>query len=90
MLLGSQTCDSDLLFPQKKPSETRWEVSNKVDNLVIRIFYSTLRIYLCINTGISFILHVSAFRLIGFLEVGATVDTRVAGGVGVLRMCELY
>ena len=44
----------------KTTSETRWEVSNKVDNLVIGIFYSALRIYLYINTGIYFILRDSA------------------------------
>ena len=71
----------------KTTSETRWEVSNKVDNLVIGIFYSALRIYLYINTGIYFILRDSALQLRGFLEVSATVDMRVVGGVFVLYMC---
>ena len=71
----------------KTTSETRWEVSNKVDNLVIGIFYSALRIYLYINTGIYFILRDSALQLRGFLEVSATVDMRVVGGVFVLYIC---
>ena len=78
-----------IFFPTKKTThETRWEVANKVDNLVIWIFYSALRIYFCNNTEISFILRDIAFRLRGFLEVGATVDISVVGGVGVLCMCK--
>ena len=72
----------------KKTSETRWEVANKFDNLVIWIFYSALRINLCINTVISFVLRDSTFHLIGLLEVGATVDIRFSGVAGVLCMCE--
>ena len=79
-----------LFYTNKTTSETRWEVANKVDNLVIWIFYSALRIYLCINNGISFVLNGSVFRLRVFLEVGATIDMRVVFGVGFLCMCELY
>ena len=71
-------------------SKTRWEVSNKVDNLVIGIFDYSLSIYLCINTGISFVLRDIALFLGGLMEVGATIEMRVAGGVGVLCMRKLY
>ena len=62
-------------------------ISNKFDNVVIGIFDSALRIYLCINIRVSFILYDSDLGLRGFLEVGATVNMKVAGGVGVLCMC---
>ena len=69
-------------------SETRWEVAKKVDNIVIWKFYPALRIYLCINTGIYFVLNDSAFRLRGLMEVGAIVDMRVVDGIDFLCMCE--
>ena len=64
--------------------KTRWDVANKVDNLVIGIFDYTLRIYLCINTGISVVLGDSEIYIKIVLEVGANMDMGVDGGVGVL------
>ena len=78
-----------LFSTEKTTSESRWEVANKFDNLVIWIFDSALRIYLCISTGISFVWHDSAFCLGGLLEVDTTVDMRVVGVVVILYMCEL-
>ena len=73
-----------LCFTNKTVSEIRWEVANKFDNLVIGIFYSAVRIYICINNRISFVFRDSALSLRGFMEVGANVDMRVSVGVGVL------
>ena len=76
--------------PNKTTSENRWEVANFFDNLVIWIFDSDPRIYLFINTGISFVLRDSTFHLRLLLEVGATVGMSFYGGASVLCMCELY
>ena len=54
------------------------------------MFDSNIRIYLCINIGISFVFHDSALCLRGFMEVGATIYMSFSGGVLVLCMCELY
>ena len=80
----SRTCNSDIIFHKQTTSETRWEVANKVDNIVIWIFYSAPIIKLCINTRTFFVLRDSAIRLIVLLEVGDTVDMRVDEGVGFL------
>ena len=72
-----------LCYINIKTSETRWIVSNKVNNLITRNFFSNSRIYLCVNTGITFVLRDSELCLRLLLEVGATIDIRVAGGVGV-------
>ena len=77
-------------YTKKITSETRWEVANKVGDLVMGIFYSDPKIYLCINTGIYFVLSDSEFFMRGLLQVGDTVDMRVSGGFGVLCMCEWY
>ena len=65
-------------------------ISNKFDNVVIGIFDSALRIYLCIKNSISFLLCDSALCKRVFLGVRDTVDMRYAGGVGVLCKCEQY
>ena len=87
-LVGSRTCGSDFIFHKNKTSETIWKDSNKFDKIFIGIFDSTLRIYLCINTGIYFVLRDSALCLRGLLEVGATIDMRVDSGVGGICMYE--
>ena len=88
LLAVSLTFGIDLIFHKKIASKTRWEVTKKVDNLIIGIFDSALRIYLCVNTGISFLLCDIVLCLKVFMKVGATVFIRVPDGAGVLCMCE--
>ena len=89
-LTASWTCGSDIISYKQNNLWNQIKISNKVDNLVVGIFDSAPRIYLRINTRISFVLSDSALCLKGFLEVGATVYMRIAGGVGILHMCKLY